>query len=418
MNRRTENSHPDTDSSAHAFGEFIQQADHREQFVREIQPLLERDPRIAVDTEFIRERTYAPVLEIVQIAVVGESGVRVALLDIPALNGDFGSLGELLRNPAYLKIVHAGSQDVELLTTYLGGFPENLFDTQVAAAFIGQSLQTGYGALVQAMLGVTLSKDEGFADWSRRPLTAAMREYAENDVRYLHALHDRLRHLLEKRGRLDWAQEQTDQSLRQAAENVPQEELWRQVRGRHVLTGRGLAILRELAIWRDEEAKRRDKPRRSVLKDDILVEIARRRTDTASKVLGLRGAPPNLGERAAEALAAQVRRGMEADKNHLPEPEMTISLTEQESALVELLSAVVRARAAQEYLPPSLLAGSDELRMLAASVSGKCNQPASLFTGWRGTLIGEDLHAVLNGEYAARWDPKKRTLVVTAVPPA
>ncbi|MBC8102932.1 MAG: HRDC domain-containing protein [Cytophagales bacterium] len=377
---------------------------------------LTKDPRLAFDTEFIRERTYSPVLEIVQIS--SGDGSLIAILDIPALKGELGDLGTLLLDPGVLKLVHAGGQDMEILSSVLGALPTPVFDTQVAAAFVGYSIQTGYGNLVQALLGVRLSKDEGFADWSRRPLTASMREYAENDVRYLPTLHTKLAGLLEKRSRADWAREQTERLLTSAAEELAPEDLWRRVGGRNILDARGLAILRELARWRDEEAQRRDKPRRSVVKDDFLIEVARRVPHSPAEVIALRAAPQNLGERAASALVERVQIGLSVSPTERPQPETPPALDEPGGVLVELLTAVVRARALEEDLPPTLLANGDDLRGIAA-LRGRKNQTTlgehPLLNGWRGKIVGKLLSDVLSGETAIAWDSKNNRLRVLPV---
>ncbi len=388
-------------------------ADRRslEELCAELESTLAQDPRLGLDTEFIRERTYSPVLEIIQISAVG--GKLIAVIDVPAVNlFDLGPLGTLLLNPTITKVLHAGGQDIEILTQRLGRPPVNVYDTQIAAAFAGYSLQTGYGPLVQSVLNVKLSKDEGFADWSRRPLTAAMLAYAENDVRYLHPLHDRLSATLEQRRRTVWAREQMERMAAQAAAEIPAELLYERVGGRNILDARGLAILRELAIWRDEEAKRRDKPRRSVLKDDILVEISRRGVSSAVEILSLRSAPQNLGERVAEALAGCVRRGLAVSPERRPQPETSIGLDESGSALVELLSAVVKVRAMSDNFPASLLASGDELRMLAANRRSPDRWPSDLFTGWRGEILGKDLRAAIEGTLAVRWDSRQGRLVL------
>ncbi len=349
-------------------------------------------------------------MEIVQIAAIGPEGVRIGILDVPALRQNLGGLADLLLNPAVLKIVHSGTQDVEILTALLGTMPTALYDTQVAAAFAGYSLQTGYGALVQSLLTVRLSKEEGFSDWSRRPLTHSMLDYAANDVRYLHALHDRLSELLEKRNRTQWATEQMTRILTQAAEPTKPGELWRRVGGRNALESKGLAILRELAIWRDEEAKRRDKPRRTVIRDEALVDIAKRAPQTTEAVLQLRSAPQNLGEKAATTLVERVRRALATPKERWPVPETSVVLDEQGAALVELLSAVVRVRAAEEYLPPSLLASGDDLRQLVSGRGNGESESDDLITGWRGELVGKQLKAVLSGETAVSWDATRRRM--------
>lgn len=326
-------------------------------------------------------------------------------------------MGELLLDPSVLKIVHAGGQDMEILASRLGRLPAPVYDTQIAAAFAGHSLQMGYGALVQALLNIRLAKDEGFADWSRRPLTPAMRDYAENDVRYLHAIHDRLSRQLERKGRAAWAQEQMDRTLTQAAEDTPAEELWRKVGGKNVLDGQGLAILRELAKWRDEEARRRDKPRRSVVKDDLLIEVARRGATEPSVILGLRTAPQNLGERAATGIAEAVKRGKDVPREARPELESIAPLDEHGAVLLELMSAVVRLKAMEENLPPALLANGDDLRSLAAERS-RPDVSGPLFSGWRGELIGGPLRDLIAGNLVLGYDTRRRKVTLARAPSA
>lgn len=393
---------------------YVASASELATLLADLRPRLADDPRLALDTEFIRERTYTPLLEIVQVATA--DGL-VALLDIPAIGG-VDALADLLLDPAVLKIVHAGSQDVEILADRIGGTqPAPFFDTQVAGAFAGFGLQTGYGALVQAALGVRLDKEEGFADWSRRPLTASMRAYAANDVRYLHALHDRLAARLERRGRGAWAQEQMERILGNAAEPTPPEALWTKVGGKQALDGVALAILRELAIWRDEEARRRDRPRRSILKDEPLVEVARRKPRTAGAVLELRSMPPNAGERVARELVARVEKGLATPREQWPRIESNPVLDEHGAALLELLSAVVRVRATEEDLPPSLLASADDLRALAIH-RRRPDADGPLFTGWRGEMIGAHLRETLDGTLSVAWEPQRGRLVLRRADPA
>ncbi len=349
------------------------------------------------------------MLEIVQVAA--DEGRLIALLDVTALRGDLGPVAEILLDDSVLKILHAATQDIEILTARLGRMPGPIYDTQVAAAFAGYSLQTGYGALVQAQLGVRLSKDEGFADWSRRPLTPAMRDYAENDVRYLHALHDKLSRLLEKRGRAAWADEQMKRLMAAATEETAPDDLWRKVGGRSGLDGKQLSVLRELAKWRDEEARRRDKPRRTVLKDEVLSEVARRSLTDPAAILALRSAPQNLGERAATAMGEAVRRGLDTPKQDWPKIEHAAPMDEQGAILVELLSAAVRLRALEESLPPSLLATGDDLRALAVSRS-RPDPDSPLFTGWRGEIVGGILRDILEGRAAIAYDPTRRRVRV------
>ncbi|MCX6368561.1 MAG: ribonuclease D [Armatimonadetes bacterium] len=377
--------------------------DELEKLSTELAARLDTDPRLAIDTEFIRERTYEPVLELVQVGTVDG---MIALLDVQALGG-LGPIGAILTDPSILKIVHAGGQDVEILTALLGHIPAPLFDTQIAAAFAGFGTQVGYGALVQSVLKVKLSKEEGFSDWSRRPLTPSMCSYAADDVRYLHQLHDRLSARLERRGRVVWATEHTERLLTAAAETTPLEDLWKKVGSKQGLSRRELAILQELALWRDDEARRRNKPRRTVLKDEPLVELAKRKPKTAAAVLELR-AVNGVGTRQAEELVLAIQRGLEVPEELWPVTESSPPLDEHGAALLELLSAVVKVRAMEEDMPPSLLAPSDALRQLAIQ-----RNPASvrnLFTGWRHELLGEALQATLAGTLSVVWDPIKGQL--------
>jgi ribonuclease D len=353
--------------------------------VQEWQEPLQKDPRLAIDTEFIRERTYRPVLEIVQLAL---STGEIALLDVPKI-GTLEPLSPLLHSPDVLKLLHSGGQDVEILTEQTGKMPWPIFDTQVAAAFAGHPLQLGYGALVQSRLHVHLNKEEGFADWSRRPLTTEMRDYAENDVRYLHTLHTQIAESLAARGRTAWANEQMERTLTHAATFAPPEELWQSVQGRGSLQGKELAVLRELAIWRDE------------------VEVAKRKPRTAEKILEMRVSPPNLGERVAAQLAEAVARGGQSPLHSWPQTERRIHLDEPAQALYELLSAAVRSLATTNDIPASLLANGEDLKTLAATA--KCDGP--LFDGWRGAIVGEALEALIKGKHALRWDAKGRRLI-------
>ena len=377
-------------------------------FSSDLRDALVADPRLAVDTEFIRERSYYPMLEVVQVAA--DNGNLVAVLDVPALRGDLGEIADIFRDESVLKILHAGSQDMEILAALLGQPPLPVFDTQVGAAFGGYALQMGYGALVYSVLGVTLAKDEGYADWSRRPLTSAMLTYAENDVRYLHSLHDRLTDTLTRRGRLFWAEEQMRRGLLASAEPPAPEDLWQKVSGKQGLNGMQLAVLRELAIWRDEEAQRRDKPRRTIIKDDPLIEVAKRGPRTAKDVMELRGMPPNLGEKAAGDIAERVKRGQATPPDQRPRLELPPSLDDEGANLMELLSAVVRIRAQQEGLPAPLLASGDELRAFAGSRKAKERYDGTLFQGWKGEILGNDLKETLEGRKTVAWDAKRGRL--------
>jgi ribonuclease D len=369
--------------------------------------LLEHDPRLAVDTEFVTERTYAPVLELVQIA---SADGRVALIDVQALGDEIDALAPIVLDDNVLKLVHAGNQDLSILRAYLGAAPGNVFDTQIAASYLGHPLQLGYGQMVRTLLRVTLEKGESYSDWTRRPLTQSMLDYAADDVRHLHAIHTKLESQLEKLGRADWVAEACASMVFAADNAIPVRELWRQFSGRTSLDRRGLAVLRELCVWRDEEAQRRNKPRRSVVKDDLLLEVARRQPSDPTAILQLRSAPPSLGERAAREIVERVKIGRAVPHDEQPEAESSVSLDDQASALHELLSAVVRVRAIEAEIAPSLLASSEALRQIAAA---RAEVPGmAVFQGWRDRIVGDALRGALAGRVSVAWDTAAGRLIL------
>ncbi|MCW1966602.1 MAG: HRDC domain-containing protein [Anaerolineae bacterium] len=368
---------------------------------------LQHDNRIAIDTEFVGEQTYEPQLMLIQIAAPNG---RIALIDAKTLVGKMQSLTALLNAPHRLKIMHAGGQDVPILNANLGEIAGPWFDTQIAAAYIGYPLQTGYARLVEAETRVRLEKGESLSDWGRRPLPSSMLVYAADDVRYLHTIHQNLAQRLTQLDRNAWSDEGVDEMVRNVSEKIAPTDLWRKVSGNSSLDRRGLSVLRELCIWRDDEARRRDKPRRSVMKDEPLIELARRAPATITAAMNLRNLPPNLGDRRLAELIACIKVGLAVPPSQMPRLDLaTTSLDDHGSALYELLTAVVRVRAIESNIAPTLLAPADPLRRLAAS--RRVDDVARVFGGWREQLIGNDLRDVLNGNLSVAWDTRAEQLV-------
>jgi ribonuclease D len=387
---------------------FVDSVDALQHALAEVRESLSRDPRLALDTEFVRERSYRPWLELVQLAT---SDGRIVLIDTRVLDGKLASLGQLLDDKSILKLVHAIGQDAEILHTHLGVVLEPVFDTQIASAFVGYALQTGYGKLVQSELGINLPKGDAMSDWSRRPLAGAMLDYAANDVAHLHKLHDRIGATLKSREREAWADEITAQTIRSMTGIVPPDELWRKVGGgRNTLSRKELSILRELCIWREEEARTRNKPPRSVMKDEVLVELARRAPATTRAVLDLRSVPPGLGERRAHEIVDAVKAGRAVPPDQQPAVELSPGLDDQGAALFELLSAVIRVRSIEADLPPSMIASSETLRNLAAI--RRVDAVGTLVPGWRGQIAGDDLRDAIAGRLSVAWSPDQGKLVL------
>lgn len=373
--------------------------------------------RLAIDTEFIRERSYAPKLELIQLAT--PQGL-IAVIDYAALSGSDAPLRQILTDPKILKVFHAADQDLEILLGLTCERIGPVFDTQIAAGLVGFGAKQSYGALVEATQGFRLPKGESMTDWSIRPLSPAQLDYAMDDVRYLLAVYERLRSELEARGRLAWAFQEAenlqDNITSTLGLRTDPRTCFMRVKGRGGLDSQQLAVLRELAAWREEEAQRRDRPRGSVLKDELLVEIARRRPKQAKQLSNLRGIQPRDLERSGNDLIAAVAKAMSMARSEYPSPEPTMPAPDEQTlALTDLLQAVIHSVAAREAVAASLLATNGELQRLAdAFRRGEPCQDLPVLSGWRGSLVGNDLLAVLEGRSVVAWNPKTHSLMVTA----
>ncbi|MNK51661.1 Ribonuclease D [compost metagenome] len=374
--------------------------------------------RLAIDTEFIRERSYAPKLELIQIAT--PDGL-VAVIDYARLGTRADApFGALLTDPKILKVFHAADQDLEILLGVTCARIAPVFDTQIAAGLVGFGAKQSYGALVEATQGFRLAKGESMTDWSIRPLTAAQLDYAMDDVRYLLAVYDRLRTELTKRGRLDWAFQEAeglqDNITSTLGLRTDPRTCFMRVKGRGGLDAQQLAVLRELAAWRENEAQRRDRPRGSVLKDELLVEIARRRPKHAGQLKNLRGIQPRDLERSGDDLVAAVAKALAMSRAEYPTPEPSMPAPDEQTlALTDLLQAVVHSVAARESVAASMLATNGELQRLADTFRrGERCEDLPVLSGWRGSLVGNDLLAVLEGRSVVAWNPKSQTLMVTS----
>lgn len=358
------------------------------QALAEVCAALQGSAWITLDTEFIRERTYYPQLCLIQVA--NES--VIACIDPLALP-DLAPLEALLADPQVLKVLHAASQDLEIFYHRMGRVPAPVFDTQVAASVLGLGEQVGYGRLVQELLGVELDKSHARTDWSRRPLEPEQLRYAADDVRYLLALYPRMRTELEARQRTEWMLDDLA-ALTDPARYAPApEEAWRRIRGMQTLSPQQLAALKLLAAWRERRAERADKPRKWILQDEVLLEIARRGPrdeQSLAKLRGLEeGALRRLGEEILELLE-QARRLPESQWPQLPPRR---ELAAEQDALVDALMALLRAAAQENQISPAAVATRKDLERLVCG-----EEDLDLLKGWRGRLAGKRLAAFLRGE--------------------
>lgn len=333
---------------------------------------------IALDTEFVRERTYWPNFCLLQVADRDGLIACVDPLALPSLDPLF----DVIWREGITKVMHAASQDLEVLCRLRGPMPGPVFDTQVAAALVGDDEQIGYAAAVEAHLGIKLEKAHTRTDWSRRPLSGPELEYAADDVRHLPALYDSLQAALEEHGRRDWALEESAALADPARYGPDPDNAWRRVKKVRDLDAHGLAVLRGLAAWRERTAVASDRPRRWILGDEQLVALAQRQPTDAAGLAAIDGMPPAVLRKHGDSLLAAI-----ADARADPETDVrTAPLDRAERTRVDAMLKQVRARAAELSIAPSMLATR---RDCEAVVRGET--PPSLTTGWRRAVIGDDL---------------------------
>ncbi|MCL2332629.1 MAG: ribonuclease D [Actinomycetia bacterium] len=344
-------------------------------------------PVIAIDTEFMREKTYYAKLCLLQIATEEE----VLLIDALRVR-DYRLLAELLTNQRVTKVFHAGGQDLEILYQVCGVVASPYFDTQDAAELAGYNTQVGYGALVAGELDVKLRKADSFTDWARRPLTKAQLSYAAEDVIYLLRLYPLLRAKLEETGRLSWLQPTFRAKTDLAALNPDPREAYRKVKHAGQLRGVHLAVARELGAWREEQARRSDRPRRWILGDESLVEIARRLPKTEAELKQIRGVNRRSASQLSSLLSA-VSAGANLAPEQWPEPPAGQRSKRDVSAVVDLMSALVRLRARENNIATTLLARRGQLEAFALSP----DEESPLLQGWRREIVGTELLQLLQG---------------------
>ncbi len=342
---------------------------------------------IAVDTEFLRERTYRPRLCLVQVAT-DEECVAIDPLAI----GDLEPLAELMANRRVTKVFHACSQDMEVLYCTLGCLPKPIFDTQVAAAFLGMRMQVAYSAVVHTYCGVDLPKQESLTDWSRRPLTPAQLEYALDDVRYLIRAYRLMAQELADRGRLSWVRDEL-YPLTQVGHYEPdRRQAYKRVKRISSLTRRQLAVAREVAEWRERRAEAADIPRKWVLSDEVLIALCRRLPRTAADVRGVRGTE-QLSEKDVGALMLAVERGVKCPHDRLPVTGHAHHTPSHElESVSDLMYALVRLISDRSGVATGMIASRDDLYDFV-----RHRDESRLAHGWRHELVGSQLDELLAG---------------------
>lgn len=361
-----------------------------------------RAQAVAVDTEFVWERTYYPRLGLVQ---VGFEDGETALIDTPAIR-DLSALGALMADPDVEKVLHDAGQDLQILHRATGALPASIFDTQLAAGFVGLTSTASLADLLEALVGVRLDKTQTRTDWLRRPLSDKQQDYARDDVRYLVEARDLLAERLQRLDRMAWFAEESE-AYTDPERYTPDDPRSRvgklRAKGVGRLSGQQKTLLRELVAWREEQAQRSDRPRRHVVPDETLVDLALQAPTSAGGVRRLR----SISDKAAGRYGADIASVIESALDLPPQPRRPRSDQPGDDALARarLAQAFLTGQALRHELDPALLANKSELDAIVHAADPE-PEDHRLLSGWRRTFIGDDLLRVLSGEAAVRVDPQ------------
>ena len=348
-------------------------------------------PVITVDTEFLRETTYYPLLCVLQMASPDEAVVVDALSEGIDLKPFF----ELMSNERVLKVFHAARQDVEIVWHQAGIIPQPVFDTQVAAMVLGYGDSIAYDALVERVTGHRPDKTHRFTDWSRRPLTRDQLEYAVADVTHLRDVFAALDADLKKRGRSDWVSEEMEVLTSPKTYDFQPERAWERLKTR-IRKPKDLAVLMEVAAWREQEAQSRNVPRSRVLKDDAVGDIATHAPASAERLAALRSLPKGFEKSQWGAdIVAAVQRGLARDPRTLPKMEKPRN-NSNGAATVELLKVLLRMTSERHAVASKVIATVDDLERIAADDEAD----VGALHGWRRELFGEAALALKHGKLA------------------
>jgi len=347
----------------------------------------------AYDSEFIGEMTYIPKLCLIQVA----TSDRVALID--ALAGlDLAAFWNLIADPSVEKLVHCGQQDLEPVFRFTSSRPNRVFDTQIAAGFIGLAYPVGLSKLVRELTGARLGKGFTFTHWDHRPLTSVQLRYAADDVRYLPAVRFAIGQRLEPLGHAAWVAEECDSLCDPALYRLDPATDFARIRGSHTLSSAELAVLREIVSWRENAALQADTPPRSYLRDDVLIHLARRPPKALADLAKTRGLPRPVELAEGPNILAAVHKGLTVPQADCP-PVQQIEESPADRFAIDSLWAAVQAWCAGQSVDPALVSSRQEIARLHRDVlpAGAPNPDTRLMRGWRAELVGKLLLDFLHG---------------------
>jgi len=363
---------------------------------------IKKESWLALDTEFLREKTYYPKFCLLQIA----TPEWVACIDpiaLPKLDDLFAAI----YNPAIVKVFHSCRQDLEIFYQSTGKIPAPIFDTQVAAPLLGFQDNPGYAMLVSSFLSINLNKSHTRADWSKRPLTEAQIEYAADDVIYLCQIYQIMVKKLTELGRIDWLKHDFAELTNPALYMVAPEKAWFKIKGKNKLTGRQLSIIQALAEWREKTAQSENRPKSWLLRDELLFDLAKLQPETILELANVRG----INERAVNRYGKVLCQLIIDAKNRAPLPlnekDRPAKKTQQQEAILDILTALVRIRAEENSLNPTILGSRKDLEVLMFNDDDEC----PLLHGWRFKMAGRELVGLLKGELLLGIESEKLAII-------
>ncbi len=354
-----------------------------------------------IDTEFIREKTYAPILCLIQIA----SEDTLACID-PLTITNLEPFLELIYNDSITKVFHAARQDLEIFYNLRQTAPKPVFDTQIAASLLGHADQIGYGNLVNAIVKINLDKKYARTDWTQRPLSSEQLEYAINDVIYLRDIYKIICQQLTQHNRLQWLNDDFELLTSDSTFKVSPEKIWRKVKGHNKLGGLQRAVLQDLAAWREQRAIQSNKPRKWILSDDVLLSLAQHQPNSNVQLAKIRGLTDNIIKNSGAALINVIKESLQLPKESWPTLPKLIKTTTQQNALIDCMMAIVRLCAAKENISSSMLCSRKDLEKWLIN-----DESIALLSGWRKQLAGKQVADFLNGELSLSSDANKLRLI-------
>ena len=343
---------------------------------------------LAIDTEFIRENTYFPILCLVQIA-----GQSFSSLIDPLSKIDMKPVWELLSNKKILKIFHSGRQDIEIFLNITGEIPEPIYDTQIAAMFCGLGDQVSYDGLVSKFLGLTITKESQFTNWLQRPLTNKQLDYALSDVNYLIKVFPLIKKIIKDSKREDWVEKEIQNLKNKKLYHTDPRDVWQKIKVKNP-NREALNILKYLAEWRETECKKRNLPRNRLIKDDLLVTLSKSKPQDIFSIKKTRGLPKILSNNDLNKILEVIKNSKNIDSNKWPKiPKHSKKLNVNKGSL-DLLKLLLSYCSQESGLAEKLIADTDELRSI---LSGQ-RENLKVFRGWRNEIFGKFVNLLLNGK--------------------